>query len=67
MSRQDRKPKTQTPNLRSLPVPIRDGGDIFAIMPDGSRIAVEPLAASSHAQAWAAVVAGAMVFEKTKL
>ena len=48
-------------------MPIRDGSDIFAIMPDGERVAVEPLAASSHAKAWLEVCAGAMVHEKTKL
>jgi len=36
-------------------------------MPDGSRIPVEPLAASSHAKAWMEVVAGAYVFHETKI
>jgi hypothetical protein len=56
-----------SPPARRLPIPVRDGGDIFAIMPDGERVAVTPLAASSHAKAWLEVCAGAMVHEKTKL
>lgn len=56
-----------SPNLRKLAIPVRDGSDIFAIMPDGSRIPVTPLAASTHAKAWLEVVSGAMVYEKTKL
>lgn len=54
------------PPVRTLPIPIRDGSDIFAVMPDGSRIPVTPLAAASQARAWLDVVAGAMVYEKTK-
>lgn len=53
--------------VRKLPIPVRDGSDIFAIMDDGSRIPVTPLAASTHAKAWLEVVSGAMVYEKTKL
>jgi hypothetical protein len=64
-----RQSKTQEPgpNTRPLPIPIRVGGDIFALMPDGSRVPVSPLSASTHAQAWLEVVAGAMVFEKTRI
>lgn len=65
-----RKPRpltTPRPTTRKLPIPLREGSDIFVIMPDGERVPVEPLAASSHAQAWAEVVAGAFCYEKTKI
>jgi hypothetical protein len=50
-----------------LPHPLREGGDIFIEMPDGSVIPVEPIMASTLAQEWVEAVAGAMVHEKTKL
>lgn len=52
---------------RTLPIPIRQGSDIFVIMPDDSRVAIDPLVAATHARAWAEVVTGALVYEKTKL
>ena len=62
------KPLTSPiPNRRLLPLPIRDGSDIFVIMPDGERVPVEPLAASSHAKAWVEVCAGAFCYEKTRI
>lgn len=61
--------QSKTPNLttRKLPIPVRNGGDIFAIMPDGSRVKVDPLAAVTHARAWNDVVFGGYVHERTKL
>lgn len=55
------------PNRRRLPIPIRQGSDIFAIMPDGERVKVDPLAAKTHAMAWVDVVTGLAVYQGTKL
>lgn len=52
---------------RKLPHPKREGSDILLEMPDGSVIQVEPAMASILAQEWAEVIAGAFVYEKTRL
>lgn len=59
--------KTPTPQFRrKLPIPIRVGSQIIAVMPDGERVPVDSLAAVTHAQAWQEVVGGALVYELTK-
>lgn len=58
------KPK---PPARQLPIPIRVGSQIIAVMPDGERVPVDSLAAVTHAQAWQEAVGGALVYELTKL
>lgn len=64
---------TPTPPLktkplgRQLPVPVREGSQIIAVMPDGERLPVDSLAAVSHAKAWQEAVGGALVYELTKL
>lgn len=65
--RRQSKTPAPGPNTRQLPIPLRQGSDIFALMPDGTKVPVTPLSASTHAKAWMEVVAGAMVWEKTKL
>lgn len=67
LSSASEKPAPMKPFTRKLPIPIRQGSDIFVIMPDDTRVPVEPLAASQHAKAWMDVVGGAMVYEKTKI
>lgn len=62
-----RKQSPMPNQTRILPIPIRQGSDIFVIMPDGRRVAIDPLVAITHGKAWAEVVAGALVYEKTKL
>jgi hypothetical protein len=52
---------------RKLPLPIREGSDIFVINPDGTKVALEPLEAKLQAEAWFQVVSGAFVFEKTRI
>lgn len=65
--------KTRTPPLkpkppgRQLPIPIRVGSQIIAVMPDGERVSVDSLAAVTHAQAWQEVVGGALVYELTRV
>lgn len=56
-----------SPQRRKLPIPIREGSDIFAIMDDGSKVALDALEAKVQAQAWFEVVSGGYVFEKTKI
>lgn len=51
---------------RKLPIPIRQGSEIFVIMPDDSRVKIEAIHAASHARAWVDVVAGLAVHEVTK-
>lgn len=58
----------QTPQFRrKLPIPIREGSQIIAVMPDGERVPVDSLAAVTHAKAWQEAVGGALVYELTKL
>lgn len=60
--------KIQTPQFRrKLPIPIREGSQIIAVMPDGERLPVDSLAAVTHAKAWQEVVGGALVYELTRL
>lgn len=66
LPRRTRQSMTQ-PTTRKLPLPVRHGSDIFAIMPDGERVKVDPLAAKTHAMAWVDVVTGVAVYERTKL
>lgn len=56
-----------SPQRRKLPIPIREGSDIFVLNPDGSKVALDALEAKVQAEAWSNVVMGAYVFEKTKL
>lgn len=59
--------KTPTPPFRrKLPIPIREGSQIIAVMPDGERVPVDSLAAVTHAKAWQEVVGGALVYQMTK-
>lgn len=58
------KPK---PPARRLPIPVREGSQIIAVMPDGERLPVDSLAAVTHAKAWQEAVGGALVYELTKL
>lgn len=60
------KPLTSPP-VRKLQIPLREGSDIFALMPDGTKVALEPLEASRVAQMWTEVVSGAWCYEKTRL
>lgn len=62
-----RQSMTPNPTTRKLPVPVRQGSDIFAIMPDGERVKVDPLAAKTHAMAWVDVISGLAVYQGTKL
>ena len=55
------------PFRRKLPIPIREGSQIIAVMPDGERLPVDSLAAVTHAKAWQDAVGGALVYELTKL
>jgi len=52
---------------RKLPIPIREGSDIFVLNPDGSKVALDALEAKVQAQAWFEVVSGGYVYEKTKI
>jgi hypothetical protein len=66
------KTSSQIPQKPRLPYHnrphlCRDGSSIFWEMPDGEIIPVEPLQASLILQEVASVVAGALVYEKTKL
>jgi hypothetical protein len=61
------KPVEPPKPTRKLPIPIRQGKQIFVIMPDDSRVEVEPLAAATHARAWLDVVAGGYVRSVTEL
>lgn len=68
--RRSRRLQSTTPTppfRRKLPIPIRVGSQIIAVMPDGERVPVDSLAAVTHAQAWQEVVGGALVYEMTKL
>lgn len=66
LSRNRQASMTQ-PQPRKLPIPMRSGGEIFAIMPDGERVKIDPLAAKSHAMAWVDVISGLAVFESTRI
>jgi hypothetical protein len=62
------KPLTsQAQFRRKLQIPLREGGDIFVLNPDGTKVALEPLEAKLQAEAWFQVVAGGFVFEKTRI
>lgn len=52
--------------VRRLPIPVREGSQIIAVMPDGERVPVDSLAAVTHAKAWQDVVGGALVHHLTK-
>lgn len=66
--KRESKPLTSPkPFLRKLPIPEREGSDIYVVNPDGSRIRLEPLEAKLQAEAWSEVIFGAFVYEKTKL
>ena len=62
---QESSVKPEKPS-RKLPIPIRQGSEIFVIMPDDSRVKIEALHAASHARAWVDVVAGLAVYEAGK-
>lgn len=62
-SRTPQHPKQGTP-ARKLPIPLREGSDIFVLNPDGSKVALDALEAKVQAQAWFEVVSGAMVYAK---
>lgn len=47
--------------------PKRTGHKISVTLPDGTDYVLEPLQASLMAQAWAEAIAGAYVWERTKL
>lgn len=67
-SRRDRSRSTfPSPPRRKLPIPIREGSDIFVLNPDGSKVALDALEAKLQAQAWFEVVSGGYVFERTRL
>ena len=51
---------------RTLPIPIRQGSEIFVIMLDDRRVKIEALHAALHAKAWVDVVAGLAVYEAGK-
>ena len=55
------------PPRRRREIPVREGSDIFVITQDGTKEEVGSLEASNLAKAWAEVVAGAYVFEKTRI
>lgn len=68
----DFRPKKRSTNIpepykRQLPIPVREGGRIYAVMPDNSRVEVEILAAASHARAWTNCVTGVAVWEQTRV
>ena len=56
-----------SPQRRKLPIPIREGSDIFVLNPDGTKIALDALEAKVQAEAWNNVVMGAFVFEKSRI
>jgi hypothetical protein len=65
-----RKSKPLTSPMRPprlLPAPLREGSDIFVIMPDGTKVAMEPLQAKLYAEEWYQVISGAWVYEKTRI
>lgn len=66
-SRKSKPLTSPTPNRRKLPVPIREGSDIFVIMPDGTKVDIEPLQAKLYAEEWYQVIAGAFVYERTRI
>jgi hypothetical protein len=66
-SRKSKPLTSQAPFRRKLQIPLREGGDIFVLNPDGTKVALEPLEAKLQAEAWFQVVAGGFVYEKTKL
>ena len=58
---------TQKPTTRKFQIPEIEGGEVFVLNPDGTRIPVEPLMVSIMAKAWLACVTGGYVYEKTRL
>lgn len=58
---------TPEPRRRKLPIPIREGGKVYAILPDDSRVEIEILTAASHARAWTECVTGVAVWEQTRV
>jgi hypothetical protein len=56
-----------TPIRRRLPLLYSEGSDIFAEMPDGTVLALEPLEAKLYAESCFQVVAGSFVYEKTRI
>lgn len=68
LPRRGLKQSTSPPqNRRKLPVPIREGSDIFVLNPDGSKVALDALEAKVQAEAWNSVISGAFVYEKTRV
>jgi hypothetical protein len=53
--------------LRKLPRIYREGSDIFAEMPDGSKIALEPLEVKLYAMDCFEVICAGLVWEKTRI
>ena len=56
---------TTRKHQRKLPVPMREGSDVYALMPDGTKIKLSPLEAVTHAGAWGEVIRGAFVHQST--
>jgi len=60
-------PHKQGTPARKLPIPLREGSDIFVLNPDGSKVALDALEAKVQAEAWNSVISGAYVYEKTRV
>lgn len=52
---------------RTLPIPIREGRQVYVIMPDGQKVPIDPLVASEHMKAWVGVIGGLYVREETDI
>jgi hypothetical protein len=62
------KPLTSQHQIRrKLPLLYHEGGNVFAEMPDGSVVALEPLEAKLYAEGCFQAVAGAFVYEMTRI
>lgn len=53
-----------SPHLRRLAIPLREGGKIWALNPDGSRVELSHLEAVTQARAWNDVCFGALVSQR---
>lgn len=56
---------TTRTHQRRLPIPQREGSDVYVLMPDGTKIKLSPLEAVTHAGAWGEVIRGAFVHRMT--